>query len=1243
MAGSLWRKTDNSWERIRSVWRKTDGGWERIRSAWRKTTSAWERVFGSGIPAPKSDVNLWFIESPYTSSSNKSTTASSSSDAAWQDSKMYVQRGKWENDPVYFEVRIQKKNFSGTWSLIDPPGINSSQFTYLINQDYSDNDFEEIWPTTSADWPSVSLDDIKNKSVFRAKFRVSQSLTPDEVELGELEYHVPSDSGIAPRLKFGFNPFSGVGFYGELVEYEEFSSPGNKVLAVKWRYETSLLPSSEFINLIGKQVLEVVNQNGIRVLGPFEATVQTSNPQFYIFNYTQSMIDSGDNYTIRLYSIANDYYYNSSNSLEQHMSDSTQTRQLATMMWQPSQLPEPLGGASISGVIKEGGTITLNAGNWDEGSCPITQYNYSLEYYDPLFGEYVVANNGTAYIESSATSVSYTIPETHIQDNGTDQIRLAVYAVNCAGVSETANTTADQTVLPFTKTFYKGRSVCNAEQGCYIVEPEYTGETADYAPGDEPEDIITGTINQREKIVWRETIEWAIASAANEDCVVCGLHTITATAGFGGSITPSGEVQVQTFSDQSFTITADTGYNILNVLIDGVSYGSITSYTFTNVTTDHAISVSFSQKTFYCSAREQDGTTNNYTSTTDETSACIACQEGTSGSANYPEPPACQGCTCCPLTNECVPTYTITATAGSGGSISPSGSITVNQGDSQSFTITANSGYQILETLIDGISYGSLTSYNFTNIQSNHSISVTFTQTLYFCTAREADGTTNNYTSTTDETSQCVACNSGTSGSANYPEAPACNGCVCCELSEECVPTFTITASAGTGGTISPSGSIEVQQGNSQSFTITPSSGYSILNVLIDGITYGTISSYTFTNVQSDHTISATFASTTWYCTAREADGTTNNYTSTTDESSTCTSCSQSWYPTAPPCSGCTCCSANINECSCTVTKSCTPWVYTYGAWSAWGACVECEQNRYRPYTATRTCSGTNADCSTYSGVVENTSGNQYDDPQNCCCAVVENCTPWVYTYGEWSACDINNNRSRSWSRTRTCSGTNADCSTYQDVSTTQTGTDTEPCPETWYCTTSVNSNCAGCTNSIETSNISQSGSGYSISCSTSTYPNCQTPCVQWWCKTTTQDGYCALTGPFDTDQSGAGGIFVTVCTTGTSNPYTCQSQPPFFPPHFPPHFPPFFPPHFPPFFPPHFPPFFPPHFPPHFPPFFPPHFPPFFPPFFPPHFPPFFPPFFPPHFPNCLPLGTQAGCECNGFFWVTSTGICAQ
>ena len=71
--------------------------------------------------------------------------------------------------------------------------------------------------------------------------------------------------------------------------------------------------------------------------------------------------------------------------------------------------------------------------------------------------------------------------------------------------------------------------------------------------------------------------------------------------------------------------------------------------------------------------------------------------------------------------------------------------------------------------------------------------------------------------------------------------------------------TYTITASAGPNGSISPSGSVTVNQGSDKSFTITPDTGYSIDDVLVDGSSVGAVSSYTFTNITQNHTISATF------------------------------------------------------------------------------------------------------------------------------------------------------------------------------------------------------------------------------------------------------------------------------------------------------------------------------------------------------------------------------------------------
>jgi hypothetical protein len=131
-------------------------------------------------------------------------------------------------------------------------------------------------------------------------------------------------------------------------------------------------------------------------------------------------------------------------------------------------------------------------------------------------------------------------------------------------------------------------------------------------------------------------------------------YTIIASAGTGGSITPSGSVVVNYGDDQAFTINPDSGYRILDVLVDGGSVGAVSSYTFTNVVDDHTIAAQFEEDIVY---------------------------------------------------------YSIIASAGVGGIIAPSGSIPVASGADQSFTITADTGYHIEEVLVDSVSEGAIGSY----------------------------------------------------------------------------------------------------------------------------------------------------------------------------------------------------------------------------------------------------------------------------------------------------------------------------------------------------------------------------------------------------------------------------------------------------------------------------------------------------------------------------------------------------
>ena len=73
--------------------------------------------------------------------------------------------------------------------------------------------------------------------------------------------------------------------------------------------------------------------------------------------------------------------------------------------------------------------------------------------------------------------------------------------------------------------------------------------------------------------------------------------------------------------------------------------------------------------------------------------------------------------------------YTITATAGEGGSITPAGEVSVKEGASQTFAIAAQEGYAIADVLVDGQSVGAVDSYTFENVTANHTIAAVFTRT----------------------------------------------------------------------------------------------------------------------------------------------------------------------------------------------------------------------------------------------------------------------------------------------------------------------------------------------------------------------------------------------------------------------------------------------------------------------------------------------------------------------------------
>jgi type IX secretion system substrate protein/List-Bact-rpt repeat protein len=310
------------------------------------------------------------------------------------------------------------------------------------------------------------------------------------------------------------------------------------------------------------------------------------------------------------------------------------------------------------------------------------------------------------------------------------------------------------------------------------------------------------------------TVNHTIAASFLADSV-----TITATAGANGLISPSGTIKLVSNGSQSFTITPDAHYHVSDVLVDGVSVGAVTNYSFTNVIVDHTIAASFA-----------------------------------------------------------IDTDTITATAGANGSISPSGATIVNYGSDTTFTITPALGYHVADVLVDGGSIGAVSSHKFTNVIANHTISATFAIDTFTITASAGVngsispaqavvnyGSDTTFTITPDahyhvsdvlvdgSSIGAVASHKFTNVTANHTIAASF-----------AIDTDTITATAGANGSISPSGAAIVNYGTDTTFTITPALGYHILDVLVDGVSVGVVPTYTFTGVIVNHTISASFAINTY-------------------------------------------------------------------------------------------------------------------------------------------------------------------------------------------------------------------------------------------------------------------------------------------------------------------------------------------------------------------------------------------
>ena len=233
-------------------------------------------------------------------------------------------------------------------------------------------------------------------------------------------------------------------------------------------------------------------------------------------------------------------------------------------------------------------------------------------------------------------------------------------------------------------------------------------------------------------------------------------------------------------------------------------------------------------------------------------------------------------------------TYTIVATAGAGGTIDPTGSITVNYGGTQRFTIGATAGYHIVDLLVDDASVGPLEAYTFDNVRENHSIVPIFAINTYTVNASAPDGH-----GTINPTTQTV--NHGDNASISITPATGYhiasitdNGALQATVNPYvisavtgshnvvvifAIDTFMVSASvAGGQGTVDPA-TQTVNYGDSASINIMATAGYHIASITDNGLPRAIVNPYVVSNVTGIHDVVVSFAIDTYGVSASVAGG----------------------------------------------------------------------------------------------------------------------------------------------------------------------------------------------------------------------------------------------------------------------------------------------------------------------------------------------------------------------------------
>ena len=462
---------------------------------------------------------------------------------------------------------------------------------------------------------------------------------------------------------------------------------------------------------------------------------------------------------------------------------------------------------------------------------------------------------------------------------------------------------------------YRSGSDVNAKNGIRITEADgkITEKTLEVDPTKENNSVVFGTVEFDIEVTEAGDgmisvtapntnkgpgIDYFIITPKN---VAVESYDITATAGEGGTITAEGladgKVSVTEGESATFTITANDGYEVSDVKVDGTSVGKRTSYTFENVTAAHTIEATFAFTNYTAANPFEFPTTKGTTKTLEAEYATELINSNDSDSdPSWPLSLADGDWASNGKFLNCmaykdyakyayvatVPgTYTVTGTyrAGAANKLAFSeenGKITATQVDcpstSENSSLTVKTFTLTIEVTEAGAGTLVLTAPDTSKGPQLDKLAIVLTKTADEADLTELQTAITNAEAILNaadkdkysaaalvELQELVNAGKQLTTESSQADVDAKKAEITAKIAD--IQTqFTITATAGNGGKIAPTGATNVYKGTSKAFTITPNDGYHVDSLTVDGTAVDVVTEYTFSDVTANHTIAVTFA-----------------------------------------------------------------------------------------------------------------------------------------------------------------------------------------------------------------------------------------------------------------------------------------------------------------------------------------------------------------------------------------------